>query len=90
MAMEKSKRLHRAQRGEGGEMSKRTKPDLNAPPGSDGAIAAGCRCPVLDNEHGRGFMGQEGVYCHSGDCPIHGHIVAEAIARSRAEEGEVD
>lgn len=64
---------------------RKIKPSLKAPPGSDAAIAAGCLCPVLDNAHGRGWLGQEGVYCHSGDCPIHGHIVAEAIAR--AEEG---
>lgn len=31
---------------------------MNTPnPGSDEAIAAGCRCPVLDNAHGRGWMG---------------------------------
>ena len=26
-------------------------------PGSDEAIAAGCTCPVIDNGHGRGYMG---------------------------------
>lgn len=26
-------------------------------PGSPESIAAGCICPVLDNAHGRGWMG---------------------------------
>ena len=64
----------------------KTKPDSTAPPGSDAAIAAGCLCPILDNEYGRGWMGQEGVYCHSGDCPLHGYIVEAAIALAKAKK----
>ena len=30
-----------------------TKPN----PGSDAAIALGCSCPVMDNSHGRGYLG---------------------------------
>jgi len=56
-------------------MKKRIKPDPSAPPGSDEAIAAGCICPILDNAHGKGFMGIEGLYCYNGLCPIHGHLV---------------
>lgn len=41
------------------------------PPGSDEAIEAGCTCPVLDNAHGEGYMGQEGVYVYVEGCPIH-------------------
>lgn len=47
-------------------------------PGSDEAIAAGCVCPVLDNAHGKGYMGgvkdEEGetVYIISWVCPLHG------------------
>ena len=47
-------------------------------PGSDEAIAAGCRCPCLDNGHGRGYLGglldDQGrtVFVISMDCPIHG------------------
>lgn len=45
------------------------------PPGSIEAVEAGCLCPVLDNEYGRGWMCQPGVYCYSSLCPIHGHLV---------------
>lgn len=40
-------------------------------PGSDAAINQGCKCPVLDNAHGRGYMGIPGIYVYSGDCPLH-------------------
>ena len=40
-------------------------------PGSTQAIKAGCTCPVLDNCHGKGYMGQEGVFIYSFDCPYH-------------------
>lgn len=40
-------------------------------PGSDEAIAAGCKCPVLDNAHGRGYLGQPGAYCFSSGCELH-------------------
>lgn len=44
-------------------------------PGSPEARIAGCRCPVLDNAHGRGvYNDDEGnpVFWINGDCPIHG------------------
>lgn len=41
-------------------------------PGSDEALDQGCTCAVLDNAHGRGYMGQPGVFCMSQDCPLHG------------------
>lgn len=43
-------------------------------PGSDAAIRMGCTCPVLDNAHGRGIMGDgenHGYWISSG-CPLHG------------------
>lgn len=44
----------------------------NAPnPGSDEALEQGCVCPVLDNGHGRGYMGQEGVFTMALGCPLH-------------------
>lgn len=44
----------------------------NAPnPGSDDAFEQGCICPVLDNGHGRGYMGQEGVFATALGCPLH-------------------
>lgn len=41
-------------------------------PGSDAAIAIGCKCPVMDNGRGRGYMGLAGLFVYSGACPVHG------------------
>lgn len=41
-------------------------------PGSHDAHVAGCICPIMDNAHGRGYMGQEGIYVMRVDCPLHG------------------
>ena len=50
-------------------------------PGSDEAIRLGCKCPVLDNEHGRGIPwprddGRDPVkfpsFWTNADCPLHG------------------
>lgn len=40
-------------------------------PGSDAAIAQGCICPVMDNGHGRGWMGQPGIFVYTDGCPVH-------------------
>lgn len=40
-------------------------------PGSIGAINAGCTCPVLDNAHGKGYLGQMGIYAITAGCPVH-------------------
>lgn len=44
------------------------------PPGSEEAIRAGCQCPVLDNGHGRGYLGdgQKFGWWINDDCPMHG------------------
>lgn len=53
-------------------------------PGSYEAIAEGCKCPVLDNAHGFGYLGgvkdESGatVFVVNGDCPLHG-TPAEAL-----------
>jgi len=47
---------------------------LTPPPGSAEARALGCRCAVLDNNHGKGFQyTKDGPPCYyvSGDCPVH-------------------
>lgn len=41
------------------------------PPGSDEAIERGGKCPVLDNNHGEGYMGTD-KYVIRADCPLHG------------------
>ncbi len=51
---------------------------MDAPnPGSRDAIAKGCTCPVMDNGHGRGYMGgvkdKDGntLFVYSASCPVH-------------------
>ena len=48
-------------------------------PGSDEAVRSGCTCPIVDNGHGRGFLGdgRKFGWVLNGDCPIHGHRVEE-------------
>ena len=43
-------------------------------PGSDVALAQGCRCAVLDNCHGHGAYIKDGkpIFWISEDCPLHG------------------
>lgn len=55
------------------------------PPGSDAAISMGCKCPVVDNSRGRGYMGMAGVYVHSGVCKVHSqdfHKLSQSLAAS--------
>lgn len=46
-------------------------------PGSDEAVKQGCICPVLDNGHGRGYLGGmkdangNTLYVTVSDCPLH-------------------
>ena len=49
--------------------------EVNKPaPGSTEAIALGCICPVLDNAHGRGYLGdgERFGWVVVESCPIHG------------------
>ena len=44
-------------------------------PGSQEAIDAGCRCPVMDNHYGAGAYNDEKgepLFWINEDCPIHG------------------
>ena len=53
-------------------MAKKTKKKPGKPtPGSDLAIKQGCVCPVLDNEHGKGYMGMSGIFVQRAGCPVH-------------------
>lgn len=45
---------------------------LPPPPGSAASLALGCTCPVIDNAHGRGYMGRPGMFVYSAGCPVHG------------------
>ena len=40
-------------------------------PGSDEALALNCLCAVMDNGHGRGYMGQPNVFVINTDCKLH-------------------
>lgn len=57
-------------------MNRLTMPDTEKDdvpkPGSDEAVREGCTCPILDNEHGRGYMGMEDIFVYNTDCPLHG------------------
>jgi len=46
-------------------------------PGSDEAIEKGCTCPVIDNEHGKGYLAK-GVFIIRMDCPLHNTTVKKA------------
>ena len=42
-------------------------------PGTQDAIDRGCKCPVMDNAHGRGAYIKDGkwIYWYSTDCELH-------------------
>lgn len=42
-------------------------------PGSIGARSMGCKCPVMDNHHGKGRpYGDDICFVVSTECPLHG------------------
>ena len=51
-------------------------------PGSPEARDTGCKCPVLDNAHGRGHLGdgEQFGWVVRGDCPTHGEEATRADA----------
>jgi len=62
-------------------------------PGSDEAIKQGCVCPVLDNAHGRGWMGgvkdpDTGgvVFVYRVDCPLHKPEIKKATSSCKGIE----
>lgn len=52
------------------------------PSGSPEAVAMGCTCPVMDNGHGKGWLGngEQFGWMVAEVCPLHG----------QAQEGEKD
>lgn len=46
-------------------------------PGSKEALDMGCECPILDNSHGRGYLGMEGVYVYNLECPLHKNLLTK-------------
>jgi hypothetical protein len=60
-------------------------------PGSPEAVAAGCSCPVFDNGHGRGYMGQKNVFSINVECIIHSISLAKKEKRYCHEcESEIE
>ena len=41
-------------------------------PGSPEAGAKGCKCPVIDNHHGKGIRDDGKMFVINGLCPMHG------------------
>ena len=52
-------------------MAEKSSREKKPNPGSDEAIKQGCKCPVLDNAHGRGCDWGEGIFWINELCPIH-------------------
>lgn len=59
-----------------------------APPGSDEALAKGCRCPVLDNHHGKGRYGDGAAHgwLVSGICGLHRSPMLNALLKALGED----
>ena len=55
-------------------------------PGSKEAIEKGCTCPVLDNGHGKGYMGQKDVFVFNAECPLHNNEDLVFIGFKTVEE----
>jgi hypothetical protein len=54
-------------------------------PGSKEALAAGCRCPVIDNHYGRGVPTGDGpVFWITEGCPVH-CLPATSLAAAQEE-----
>jgi hypothetical protein len=52
-------------------------------PGSDEALAIGCKCPVLDNCRGKGYLTPgSGTFCIAEHCPIHGKAAQDEEAKT--------
>ena len=57
-------------------------------PGSPEAIAAGCRCPVIDNCHGRGARCDGSEFFINGDCPVHAPMSASITIPASSDSGQ--
>lgn len=54
-------------------------------PGSNDAVKSGCKCPVMDNAHGKGSgyvtgINKEPTFWIERACPLHGMDVTEEQA----------
>ena len=63
-------------------LTSKEKPRVSMNPGSDLAIAKGCRCPRMDNAYGMGYRGSEigsPVFVVEDQCPLHGRAVEREV-----------
>ncbi len=53
-------------------------------PESDEAVALGCKCPVLDNNHGRGaYEDSDGpLFWIDPSCPVHARMMSRAESQA--------
>ena len=63
-------------------------------PGSDEALAQGCTCPVLDNNHGAGEPGFLGIplggtsFWMTDGCPVHSSIKETKQCKSSTKKSK--
>ena len=72
-------------------MNARLKKDTPAPPrksrsdipnpGSDDAMKIHCTCPHMDNNYGKGIMGDGGLFWINQTCPVHGAESNRSLGR---------
>lgn len=61
---------------------------IHGNPGSDEAIARGCKCAVLDNAHGKGLRGDPRYFSIMEDCPLHGLKLKESLSWNKGKTNE--
>lgn len=65
-------------------------------PGSAEAVQLGCTCPVIDNGHGRGYLGgmkrADGstVFVYSDGCPVHCRAVSAPCTNAEPPHEALD
>lgn len=59
----------------------KTNPETTPNPGTQAAIDAGCKCPVVDNHYGAGYHGKPDVFIYNGNCPVHAAVIARTKAK---------
>jgi hypothetical protein len=56
--------------------------DKTPNPGTKEAIEAGCKCPRMDNDWGKGAYNDENgnpLFWYNSDCQLHGHLLTETV-----------
>jgi len=54
-------------------------------PGSEEARKQGCICPVMDNEHGAGYLGNPDMFVKIEGCPIHWEDAVKELKKFRKD-----